>query len=748
MDLSYFTAASREELDLELKLLEGALPKDMTGVVYINSSVGTVNSGGIPFPKTNPDGTYNRELGSPLLGGDGMIYKLDFNQEDNIKLSSRLLKPPSYYADHATRYYLEDKKKKNSLFKMYGFRNLGLTRMSFTLGVRNELCTNVTPFQFERDENPRILANYDAGRPYEFDTTTMDIKTPIGANSEWITSTPPFLVYPFPVVQSTAHPFFDPNKQELISVNFVKSIKTMVSQIKWLELLKGDPKNLEKSLEKYIDNLEDKSEEEVQHDLTHKHKLVQNLNDFFENVEEHVSIKSKWWKNLIHQLEERIEEHIKKETTVVDTTYLMSWKGTGEWKKWTLIDNTTQKPLVIQQCMHQFAVTKDYVILIDAGFKLTLDIMFNNPFPHNPKIDKFFRKILTAPMLASTDTYLVKRSDMREDTDTIVIKKLPIDLPFETIHITADYENPNNEITIHAAHNATACLAEWIRIYDINEFTKKVIDEKISGIPPTGILDISRIGKYKIDAKTGSVIEQNIVTKKGNIDDPQNVGSHTWGIALFTYKNMIDANRTVSKIKDIYWQSFGLDKDFLTEFIYRLYKDYPHRQVPLEEIRKYTERGVPFVISRMNTETMEFEDYYQFPKGISYRAMQFVQKEGTDFESREGYMTCVVTNPQQIDDKTEPTYRTELWVFDAMNLKKGAICKLHHPDWVANTTLHSAWLPKAQPSSSYYDINVREDYQHLIDDTLFGEFLGGILFSKQRKQIQKIFDKYVYPHFE
>jgi carotenoid cleavage dioxygenase-like enzyme len=767
MNSSFFTAASREELDIELEIIEGQLPKDMNGVAYINSSVGTINSGGIPFPTTRPDNTYNRELGSPLLGGDSMIYKLDFNETQKefpkINLTSRLLKTPCYYADEATRYYLEKENKKNPLFDRYGFRNLGLTRMSFTMGVRNELCTAVTPFQFKNDISPRILANYDAGRPYEFDTETLKIKTPIGANSEWTTSTPPFLVYPFGIVQSTAHPFFDPITQELISVNFTKSMKTMASQIKLIELLKNRPDEVEKRFEEYIDKLEAESAKQglLTSELTHKNYLVEKTNDFFDCIENHVNIRSKWWKNLLKTVEEAVEKHIKEETTVEDAVFLMNWKGSGKWKKWNLIDNTTKKPLRIQQCMHQIAVTRDYIILVDAGFKLTLDIMFNNPFPHNSKIDNFFRKILTAPMLATTDTYIVNRADMRDEIKSIVVKKLPVSLPFETIHLTADYENPDDQITLHAAHNATACLAEWIRLFDVNEFTNETVKENITGIPPTGIVDISRIGKYLIDAKTGTIIDQTIITEKGNIDtssENQNlpkkdIGAHTWGIALFTYPNMVDASKVVPKIKNIYWQSFGLDKDFLTHFIFNLYKEYPNRKISVEDMKKYTQEGVPFVISRMNTETMKFEDYYQFEKGISYRAMQFVPKKNlpnkeNNKDDNEGYMTCVVTVEKINQSTNSIEYQTQLWIFDAQNLNKGTICKLAHPKWIANTTLHSAWLSEAKTTNSNYTVLVKPDYQPLIEDSLLGKFMGGILFKKEREQIQEIFDKNVYPHFD
>ncbi len=762
MNSSFFTAASRNEIDIELETIEGELPNDMIGVVYINSSVGTVNSDGIPFPTNRPDGTHNKELGSPLLGGDSMIYKLDFNQTqkdiNKIKLTSRLLKTPCYYADEATRYYLDKENKKNPLFDSYGFRNFGLTRMSFTLGVRNELCTTVTPFQFKNDKHPRILANYDAGRPYEFDTDTLKIKTPIGANSEWSTSTPPFLNYPFGVVQSTAHPFFDSRTQELISVNMVKSLKTITSQIKLLELLRRNPKEVEEKLENYIIKLEKKYKKSKRfHSKTEQKKFfAKKINNFFYKIDKYIVLNSFYWRKFNQRIDTFVKNNIKTPFQVQESVHLMSWNGNGKWKKWELIDTTTKKPLVIKQCLHQISATKNYIVLVDAGFKLTLDIVFSNPFPHNIKINNFLRDNFTAPMLSMTEVYIVKRSDMRESNKQITVKKLPISLPYETIHFTTDYDNPNDEITLYAAHNATACLAEWIRFYDTNEFTKEPVNKNVIGIPPTGILDISRIGKYKIDGKTGTIIEQKVVTEKGNIDSEDNIGAHTWGIALFTYPNMVDAKKLIPKIKNIYWQAFGLDEQLLTEFIFNMYKEYPQREISIEDIRNYTQKGIPFVISRMNTETMKFEDHYQFEKGVSYRAMQFVPKENKNTDNQQdtlGYIICVVTVPQTTENKESEAikrcnYQTQLWIFDAQNLNKGAICKLAHPEWIANTTLHSAWIDEAVSTESNYYIDVKKDYQPLIEHTLFGKTLLGKMFVKQRNQIQEIFDMNIYPNFD
>ena len=747
----YPASASREELDIELNILEGSLPTDCYGFVYLNSSVGTPNSDGLPFPEERPDGTPNPEYGSPLLGGDSMVYQYDLNEKGKLKLKSRLLKPPCYYADQATQYWQDGKV--NDLFKVYGFQNLGMTRLSYMLGMRNELCTAVTPFQFSTDSAPRILANFDAGRPYEFDPKTLNIKTPIGANTEWTSSTPPFLVFPFPIFQSTAHPAFDPITQELFSVNFTKSFKVMANQLKILQLLRYSPKELEGKLEQKVKALEEKRTD--LDSMEGKKDMIGEINDFFQNIEKHVEIKESWWQKFLLLIKNAIKSSVEKETNLSDAVYLMRWQGKGAWDKWQLIDSKTQQPMVIQQCMHQIAVSKDYVVLADAGFKLTFDMMFNNPFPNNPLIDRFFRLISTTTMLDYTDTYLVDRRALDPKKQTAQVQKLPFPLPYETIHFSVDYENPNDTITFHAAHNSAACLAEWVRVYDKNQLTGESPNVKTIGLSPTGITDISRIGRYKIQGQTGRILEQKIVADLGNTQDTKNIGASTWGIALYTFRDIVSANKVVPKIKNIFWQCYGLEKDLLTQFIYLLYKNYHNRQVNLDEVLKYTADGIPFTISRMNMETMQFEDCHVFDQNTTFRGMQFVprKREKPDpntEESLDGYIFCAVTagkpDPQEPKNPDKITYQSQIWIFDAANLSK-PLCKLAHEKLIANTTLHTAWLETAESIKTDYNIDVRGDYDPLIKSALLGDFLHGILFRPQRKQIQAIFDQYVYPNF-
>jgi hypothetical protein len=65
MEKRAFSTASREEVNIDLLVSEGAIPTDMYGVVLISTACGTINSNGLPYQPLNPDGSENEEYGSP-----------------------------------------------------------------------------------------------------------------------------------------------------------------------------------------------------------------------------------------------------------------------------------------------------------------------------------------------------------------------------------------------------------------------------------------------------------------------------------------------------------------------------------------------------------------------------------------------------------------------------------------------------------------------------------------------------------
>ena len=202
--------ASREELEKPISLdIEGELPEDLLGHVFIVAPVGSVESGGLPYKD-----------GDSCLNGDGMIYRLDFDQENReVKLNTRIAKPLDYYVDKAT---------KNTIF---GFRNHGLIRFSFFLGARNQLNTAFLPMTYPPgDKRARLLVNYDGGRPYEIDTETLEIVTPVGARSEWQAELEK-PNYPFNPILSTAHPAYDTYTQQAFTVNYGRSLENFIETV-------------------------------------------------------------------------------------------------------------------------------------------------------------------------------------------------------------------------------------------------------------------------------------------------------------------------------------------------------------------------------------------------------------------------------------------------------------------------------------------------------------------------------------
>jgi hypothetical protein len=49
--------------------------------------------------------------------------------------------------------------------------------------------------------------------------------------------------------------------------------------------------------------------------------------------------------------------------------YLMRWNGSGYIERWRLV-LPDRSPVVIHQSLHQIAVTRNYVILMDTAFRV------------------------------------------------------------------------------------------------------------------------------------------------------------------------------------------------------------------------------------------------------------------------------------------------------------------------------------------------------------------------------------------
>ncbi|MEG4115957.1 carotenoid oxygenase family protein [Microcoleus sp. N9_B4] len=660
--------AKRDELtDIKLnitKMGEKDLPDDLRGHVFIIAPVGTIESGGLPF--TN---------GDSFLSGDGMIYRLDFQQKGKVLLTTRIIRPPDYYADEATQ--------PGEKYAKYQFRNHGIIRFSWCLGSRNDLSIAFLPMKFAGDSQERLLVAYDAGRHYEIDTETLEVATPIGWNKEWrgeIELNFPLqcLNFPFSPVLSTAHPVFDVRKSEMFTVNYGMSLKT------FLGIVTNTANKLAKQVKKVF-------------------PPAKNYVDKFKLPE--------------------------------DFIYLIRWDGKEELERWQLV-LPDGSPVKIKQSIHQIGFSKNYVVIVDTSFRTGIEQIINNPFPKNKRLEECLRKKLDVMELATTPVYLVPRdrltkgqksgiSDRNQDVPTVTVQK--VEIPLEITHFLVDYDNPEQLITLHAAHTCAWDVSEWIRAYDDSPFDPKL--PRPQGMEQSE-MDISRVGRYVINGETGEIVEQKVIPEKF-IPEAEECRC-TWGVALYAYLDRLPSTlyptMPPGKLDNIYWISLGLWKDLVSKFMVDFFKDYPSREVPLEELLRIAqEEGRPSSLFRMDTsstESMKIADSYEFPPGCIGLSPQFIPR-GDGNSSTDGYITCTVW--------LNNTY--EIWIFEAWALNQGPQWKLSDSSLNFGLTLHTTWLPSIGRRQASYNVPVREDYQELVA-------------QKRSQEIQDLFDEKVYPHFE
>lgn len=459
-----------------------------------------------------------------------------------------------------------------------------------------------------------------------------------------------------------------------------------------------------------------------------EHSSVSFVEDF-QHIAKPVKTQTSPKRPLVSSTRERLNFTLE----VKDAVYLMRFTNHQDHNRWKVVDDAGQD-IKILQCMHQINMSKDYIILIDAAFKLSVDVLMNAPFPDNQKITDFFRQQTTATQSHETPVYIVKRSDLKAERKTVTAKR--VNLNPEFIHFAVDYANNKDCITLYTASNSAACLAEWVRSYD-KLFPNTPIESGTEGILCSGSMDVGRVGKIVIDAEQACIKEEILTHKTGNVDKPGKIGPHTWLSGFYTFRDIISAERPVEEIKNIYWQFGGLERKRLTQFVYDLYKDYPNRIVPAEKVKQYSEQGIPLQIARVNTDQMEIEDYYEYPLEYSLGAIQFVPRKTPNKNmdpSMDGYLFTTMINGVE-EEGDDLNYLREIWIFDASNLAQGPVCTLTHPEFNFGFTLHSLWI--ADTEKATMQTSFADEYQELINK----------VDKQHRKYVREIFDKEVFPRF-
>jgi carotenoid cleavage dioxygenase-like enzyme len=678
--------STRQEFtDLPLTVIEGALPEDLTGHWIAMGPVGSVAM--TPLPN---EPNYPGSDGTSLFNGDAMLYRFDCDRPGEVRLTNRIIKTPCYYADRASTL--------GTPFSDLKFFSSGLGRFSFLLGFRNEVNTACIPVKFKDDDRWRLLVAWDAGRPYEIDPVTLAVATPVGHNDEWKEQALPLPTGPFKLVTTATHHAYDDHSQELFTINFGKSLLTMVTPL-----------------------------------LIHSVGLVRRfpiLNWLVKTI--------RW---IFRRIILRVMQVISFALWLIGIDYfqdfvrLIRWDGQSHFDTWEVVLPRTfglpiQRPVQIEQSMHQVGVTQNYVVLMDTSFKLGPEQLIPNPLPGNPKTEQALREVLNFPQFPDTNVYLVKRADLQAQTDRqaqadqrpprVVAQKFTI--PREMAHFRVDYDDSNG-VVLHVAHNNAWDPAEWPQAYDFLATNTaggepQPVEPRLVGMTVT-TTDLNALGRYVLDPDTGRLADAQRVV------DP----TCTWAPAIYADVGNLGVP---DRYDHIYWIAWGCWDELMTRFMVELYDDYPYREMAIDEVIEAAQAGVPPALCHLDTVTMTLVDQYRFPPNHFGNSPQFIPRGDSD-DQTEGYLTCMVL----IDEGEALT--SQVWIFDAQNLAQGPMCKLADASkqLKIGLTIHTTWLPEMAPRTAKYHVSVREDYNPLIQKVP----------KADRPLVQALFDQHVYPHF-
>jgi carotenoid cleavage dioxygenase-like enzyme len=429
----------------------------------------------------------------------------------------------------------------------------------------------------------------------------------------------------FPMVLSPGHPFWDPQTRELFTVNYGRSLSSMGPQLEQLAGLSGQ-----------------------------------------------------FWG--------------KQGGLPQSFTHLTRWDGKSALQHWKLLDGSGNE-VQIAQSVHQVAVTRNWVILFDTAFRVGFEQWFNDPFPGSHTTEELLRALLARPQLPYTTLYLVPRAQLgtgsTDPQNPTPVTVSVVNVPVESAHLLADYEDSGTQVTVHLAHCAASDLAEWLRPYDTSFFDGSSPRALVEGMVAIGAMDVNRLGRYVIDAPNGQILSGQVVYDE----------QMTWALALYAARELPALNAAPARYKHLFWTTAGFFPELLTKFVHGLYKQYSNRIVPLEEIAKMaSEGGRPSCLIRVDLDGMQIGDSHQGPAGTIINSPQFIPKsaEGGPLD---GWLVSTVSTASG----------SELWVYDAGKLAQGPICRLDASALGMGFSLHTAWLPTLAKRTATYRVDLATD---------------------------------------
>ncbi|MFO0624995.1 MAG: carotenoid oxygenase family protein [Polyangiales bacterium] len=684
------SASARGETELHggMQVRAGAVPNAMRGSVF------GVAPTGAPNPNT------------PFLNGPPLFYRIDFHAGAATLRTSQ---------GGGTGARLESAARAEG--PAWEFRDFGITRLSARLGARDFSNTALLPMR-RPDGSTALLATYDAGRPHYLDPETLRLVAPVSALRHWRANL--LMARPFKQVFSTAHPCADATSGELFAVNHGRALMALAGRLfdfvrTWLPWSPGQDRTPGEALDDLIENLRLAIEaagglravprrfftsmlstitgHDVRDEPSHPVEFLQWLMAFAGMLKDFAA-----------------EGPLPGEAPQSPFTYLLRWRDDGPPQRFVLRDRGV--PVEVRESAHQMVLTRDWVIFVDAAFKMEIDGITSVPEQTPADLVRAYRREVSRPQSNIARFYFVRRTDLDRDDlpsdghpsfPAAVVQARCVEVHGEVVHFHADWApTPEGRVSLVTVHQRAMDGAEFVLLGD-RRWDGRPLPDAVLGTFPTSMA-ANTVGHHEVDPERGCVVHAREVRSP-------DLG---WALGLTAGPGINTWGAEVERFTDLYVYSQGLVPDQLTELVHELYQDYPQR-APWDLRRLLAQGGAPAALLRVDLREMRIAEHFVMRDDQQVVSPQFVPEEGGA-----GWVVCNVFSG---DASLAAGFAArEVWIFRARDLAAGPVCRLGHPDLDWGYTLHTAWLPTVSPLARDGLVTLAQDLGDWLDDDTVRDF--------------------------
>jgi carotenoid cleavage dioxygenase-like enzyme len=418
-------------------------------------------------------------------------------------------------------------------------------------------------------------------------------------------------------------------------------------------------------------------------------------------------------------------------------THLIRWDKGGALEHFQIIDENGD-PVVIEQCIHQIALTKNHVILQDSAFVVEMRQMVFDAaallLPGLPVRDLLFGGANMRAQRPTTVLYLIPRTALRPRSgghaeEPTPVRAIRVEIPGESVHFFAQFDD-SETLELIIPHTPTLDVSEWVHEGELMVDGSRAASD-IAGMQIPCALTQGSIAVHTINPRTGQLLGARLLRNE-----------ETWGLALGTHAPVSQEQR----VEVLYFNTSGFAPELVPQRVLKTYQDrIDAALMPVKTGR--APRLLAFEVA--SGELIS----YECPRGWSLLSPTFVpRRDGTG--PRDGYIVCLAHSAESVP-RPQGTSGEELWVFDAADITAGPLCRLGHPALDFAFTVHSTWVPELRPSPRNYHVSIANDLDLTgVSHRSFGQlafwdlFAAAVAGAMQHSAVQKLLDDDVLPFFD